>query len=189
MLRQDKAPFLFLALIGLLTWSLNNIIENAKLSPLVEYEFAYEDEHNGKLMFTNLSSSSRLEKLTFNLCSSDSDQSTENIFSKAIIEAIEPAYLVENKIKQNSIGGRCFDFTIEEMQPNSEFVVHYEFNASEAEILKLKSSEGQTVRIVESNMLTFAIRNQLVLNIFLFVSSLVILFLYFIVLLNRPERT
>jgi hypothetical protein len=179
MLRQEKIPFLFAAFIGLLTWSLNNIIENAKMSPLLEYEFLYENENAGQLMLTNLSSSSRLENLTFNLCSTDTVKSAKNTFSKARIEAIEPAYLLQSKVAPKTIAGRCFDFTIDELQPNSEFVVHYEFSSSEGELLKLKSAGSQTVRITESNLLTLAIKNQVGLNVFLFASSLVILFLYF----------
>jgi hypothetical protein len=126
--------------------------------------------------------------LTFNLCSTDTVKSAKNTFSKARIEAIEPAYLLQSKVAPKTIAGRCFDFSIDELQPNSEFVVHYEFKSSEGEILKLKSSESQTVRIIESNLLTLAIRNQLALNIFLFASSVVILFLYFFLLIIRPKR-
>jgi len=188
MLKREKAPYLFVAIVGLLTWSLNNIIENAKMSPLIEYDFRYKEDKAGQLKLTNLSSSSRLENLTFNLCSTDKAKSNENTFSKARIEAIEPAYLLQSKIAGNSISGRCFDFTIDELQPSSKFLVHYEFNSSEGEILKLKSSGSQTVRIIESNLLTLAIRNQLSINIFLFASTLIILFLYFLLLLLKPKR-
>ncbi|MGM0582248.1 MAG: hypothetical protein ACQETL_16335 [Bacteroidota bacterium] len=186
--RQDKIPYLIALFVGLLTWSINNIIENAKLSPLLEYEYRYEDANSGELRLTNLSSASRLANLTFNLCSTDTTQSGQNIFSKARIEAVEPAYLLQTKVAKNSIAGRCFDFTIDELQPNSKFIVHYDFTTSEGEILKLKNSGDQTVRIVESNLLTLAIRNQLSLNIFIFASSLVILFLYFFLLVKRPKN-
>lgn len=186
MLQQEKLPYLFVALVGLFVWSLNNIIENTKNSPIIEYSFKSENDSIKQLKLTNLSSSCRLEKLTFNLCSTDSTLFSSNAFSNPVIKAIPPAYLLQSKIDTNTIAGKCFDFIIDEFQPNSEFIIKYHTLCENNGVLKLKSSSKQIVRIQKHSFLTFVLRYQIIVNAIILGLSIILLIPYYFYLKNNP---
>ncbi|UII27911.1 hypothetical protein LVD15_05685 [Fulvivirga maritima] len=183
MLNRDNIPYLFVALIGILTWSLNNIIENSKQSPILEYSFRTKNDITN-LKLTNLSSAIVLTSLNFNLCLKDSSD-LDSLVSEPIVIAIPPAYSMQKEIDSNSISERCFDFIIDEIQPNGEFIVRFRSLNRGQGILIMKSSGGQAVRIMNWNFLTIAIKYQLIINVTVFILSIITLLIYYIYLLKK----
>ncbi|MEM8928788.1 MAG: hypothetical protein AAGC45_11335, partial [Bacteroidota bacterium] len=173
------------ALVGLFSWSINNIIDQARLSPILEYGFT-NDGLSGQLEITNISSKSKLSNLLINVCSIDTVSSGKFRFSNPIIKAIPPAYLLESKIDSNSVATKCFDLFIKEIQPNGKFVINYQIIEDTNGILKLKRSGNQTVRLVRRNFMTFGIKNQITLNIIIFGLCIILIIPYLVLLIKNP---
>ncbi|WP_353779938.1 hypothetical protein [Winogradskyella sp. 3972H.M.0a.05] len=180
---QEKFPYLFVALVGLLTWSLNNIIENTKLSPIIEYQFKTTNNGMSNLKLNNLSSSHKLKGLNFKICTDTIvNPDTFRIYPTA------PASQIQRKIDTNGITKNCFSFLIEEIHPDAEFVVKFNNLKSKRNTIELASISGdQAVRIRERDFLTLLVSNQIFLNGIIFFISMILIIIYYRYLVKKQK--
>ena len=183
---QEKFPYVFIALVGIFTWSLNNIIENTKQSPIIEYSIRSQGDSNYMLCLINLSSSDRLSNLGFKVCTNK--KSKVDNFKNPSIEAVAPAFINNSNIAESKISGQCFEFKIDDFQPDNEFRINYSSLNNTGGFVRLVDSGDQAVRIMESNWLSFSVKYQMVLNLIIIGVSLILIILYIYYLKNKASQ-
>lgn len=178
MLKQQNVPYLFVIIVSLFTWSLSTLVENTKLSPIVEYKITSSPDRNKQLRLINLSSSNNIKDIELKYCSLDSIENCEDIFSHVTVIAAPPAYVVQKRISRTNISGRCFNFTLDQFQPGNEFRIIYNSSSKAENTLRLIKTNGTAVRLIPENVLTFMVKNQDQFLSCSFIASLIILALY-----------
>lgn len=177
MLNRNNVPYLFVIILGIFSWSLNTSIENAKQSPIIEYSNETKGGVN-RLYISNLSSSVMLDSLEFSYCVNSNEDITGDFFSKVRIKAEPPSVVFIGEIPDEMKQGKCINFILTYLQPNSIFYIEYEVQKHSGTKLELLDAFKQPVRLIPKGLFSVLIKNQLTLAIWLFILSLLTLIVY-----------
>jgi hypothetical protein len=183
-------PFLLTLLFGLVGYQVNNITESIQSSPSIEYCLCVTDNHvkgdtiyrDYECLITNITSNTSFKNLTINFqCN---EKNSLRMFNPQIYTVPPSSRYYEDP---ESLDKVFLVYKISTLQPADKYKLLFKTSILSKDINSEPSlylTANETVRIIERSILTWIVKNFLIVNVSLLIFWFVMISLY-IVMVKR----
>lgn len=163
----DKYPVFLTLLLGLLGYQITALSKTFLESPTIEYkntksEFIESGVHKYEYTIQNISSTKSFRDLVINFMFDET--STAKIFSPAIV-VVNPSSL--HNIEFGSQDSLIVEYKIQHLQPGQKYRLLFSAVKNPGDEPRVFLTTNDTVRLVNSSISTWVVRNYIGINILL----------------------
>ncbi|WP_259016604.1 hypothetical protein [Emticicia fluvialis] len=190
-LLDDNVPYLFTILIGLAAYQLNNVVTIQIESPILAFSFKTIEENKVNSTIVERAIECEIENINYKKAFRSLEiviafrtilQEPHKVYNPTIVP-ISPSMIISGTNSINIDEDRN-KYIIPVLQPNAKYILKLttKQNISIKEYPKLYINSSDDVRLIETDLLVVLIKNQILINIILFVIWFILIIIYFQIL-------